>query len=221
MFYKISSPFIALGFISLAVNAFRKIRERKFSGEFIVLLGTISSLLACVMLTHVNVNRINSIHIYTVILLAYGLYTLYEFAKDLPSINTKYVARTTFVLVFICMTFSFYSFTNFYFNDYNQNIAGTFNDGLEEAVEYVNDKDFKNIYVDSSAFFPQILFFDKTPTPEYIETVEFSYYPAAFVGVKSFTKYTFGGSYTGELPYDAYIIAHQMHSASKPQASPS
>ena len=39
-----------------------------------------------------------------------------------------------------------------------------------------------------------------------METVEFSYYPAAFVGVKSFTKYTFGGSYTGELPYDAYII---------------
>ena len=206
MFYKISSPLIALGFINLAVNAFRKIRERKFSAELIVILGTISSLFACVMLTHVNVNRINSIHIYTVILLSYGIYTLYEFAKDLPHAKTKYVAYTTFALTLIYMSVSFLSFTNAYFKNYNKHIAGTFNDGLEEAVDYVNDKDFENIYVDSSAFFPQILFFDKTPTPDYIETVEFSYYPAAFVGVKSFTKYTFGGSYTGETPYDAYII---------------
>lgn len=204
MFYKISTPFIALGFISLAVGACEKFRKRKFSFEFVVIIGTVSSMLTCVMLTHVNVNRINSIHIYTAILLAYGLYTFWELGRAASKV--RLVAKTVFVLSLFVMTFSFYSFTKYYFNEYNNEISYTFNQGLEESVEYVNEKGYKAVYVDSDAYFPQILFFDKTPTPKYLETVEFSYYPAAFVGVRSFDKYTFGIDYSELGKYDAYII---------------
>ena len=124
MFYKISTPFIALGFISLAVGACEKFRKRKFSFEFVVIIGTISSMLTCVMLTHVNVNRINSIHIYTAILLAYGLYTFWELGRAASKV--RLVAKTVFVLSLFVMIFSFYSFTKYYFNEYNNEISYTF-----------------------------------------------------------------------------------------------
>lgn len=205
MFYKISVPFVALGFISLAAEAWQKFRKKSFSYEFMIILGTVSSLLACVMLTHVNVNRINSIHIYTVILFAYGIYTISELGRSRSSM--RHSAQAVCVITVFSIIISFYSFTNYYFKDYNKDISPSFNQGLEEAVEFVNESEFEKIGVDNRAFFPQILFFDKTPTPEYLETVEFSYYPAAFVGVKSFSKYTFDPNYNDLNLYDALILS--------------
>ena len=163
-----------------------------------------SSLIACVMLTHVNINRINSIHIYTVILLAYGLYTFWELGK--AATQMKYVAKTVFVVAVSVMIFSFCSFANYYFNEYNNEISNPFNQGVEESITYVNEKGFESVCVDSEIYFPQVLFFDKTPTTEYTQTVEFSYYPAAFVGVRSFSKYTFGIDYSDLGRYSAYIV---------------
>ncbi|MBE7059123.1 MAG: glycosyltransferase family 39 protein [Ruminococcaceae bacterium] len=204
MFYKISSPFIAFGFIGLAVGAWEKLRKKIFSFELVVLLGFLCSLVACVMLTHVNINRINSIHIYTVILLTYGLYTFWELGKAASKV--KYAAKTVLVVFIVVMTFSFCSFTNYYFKEYNNEISNLFNQSVEESVDYVNEHGFESVCVDSEIYFPQVLFFDKTPTTEYTQTVEFSYYPAAFVGVSSFSKYTFGIDYSDLGRYSAYIV---------------
>ena len=56
-------------------------------------------------------------------------------------------------------------------------------------------------------YYPQLLFYDQTNTLEFLETVEYRNYPAAFLSAKSFTKYTFGIDAKGD--YDAYIIANR------------
>lgn len=55
-------------------------------------------------------------------------------------------------------------------------------------------------------YYPQLLFYDQTNTLEFLETVKYNNYPAAFLSAKSFTKYTFGIDRTGD--YDAYIIVN-------------
>lgn len=208
LFYKITSPFAIIGFIRLLVGAILQIKKKEFSYDMLIVISTLSTLISCFSLTNVNVNRINSIHIFTVILITVGIYAIYEIATLLSDANktAKYTLYTIFVLILISSTSSFHSFYNYYFNDYNEQIAPYFLDGVGEAVEYVNEHNYKKICVDSVQH-PQILFYDKTPTPDYIKTVKYNNYPSAYMNTKSFTKYTFGLTGRTNLDeYDAFII---------------
>lgn len=73
-------------------------------------------------------------------------------------------------------------------------------------MAFVNEQGFEKVNVDETMYYPQLLFYDQTPTPEFLETVQYKNYPAAFLSAKSFTKYTFGINTSGD--YDAYIIAN-------------
>lgn len=205
LFYKISTPFIILGFVRLAVSAFLQLKQKKLSYSVLILIATIFTFISCLSLTHANVNRINSIHIFTAMLITLGLYTLIEFARN-EKTKVKYTAISTFVLIFVILTSSFFSFTDYYFNDYNNEIAYPFNYGIEESISYVNEHNFEKICVEDM-YHSQILFYDKTPTPEYLETVEFSNYPSPYLNAKSFTKYYFDfGPGMKINNYDAFIV---------------
>ncbi len=210
MFYKISLPFICLGFIRLIVDTLTQLRKKAFSEYFLILIATIFTFISCLTLTNININRINSIHIFTVILISLGLYTLYEFGTSsfnkLKQKNLNYIALTAFICSIIIFSISFNSFSHYYFNEYNNEIAPSFKEGVGDAVKFVNDNDFQKVGVDPGIYFPQILFYDKTPTTQYIESVRFSNYPSAYLNASCFTKYTFGIDAASINDYDAYII---------------
>ena len=63
----------------------------------------------------------------------------------------------------------------------------------KEALQYANSLNTEKIYIDNSFNQPYIytLFYTKTPTNKYIETVEYSKQKVAFEKIKSFDKYYF------------------------------
>lgn len=97
-------------------------------------------------------------------------------------------------------------FSVFYFGDYNDRISSDFNDGLEQAIPFAKTLESEEILVDSSIFYSQVLFFDQTPTPEYLNTVEYTNYPSAFLKVSRFGKYNFSLNYDQLEQDKIYLI---------------
>ena len=102
--------------------------------------------------------------------------TLRLLRKDL-----KYITEVT-VIVFCVL---FLSFEHFYFGVYANNIGRMFQDGMEQAVEYAESLagEDDTIYVGEGIFYTKILAFSKLTPEEYIETVQYTNYPAAFLDV--------------------------------------
>lgn len=197
-FYKISIPFILFGVTKLIMETAEGIRRREFRMHTLILISFVCSLLSAVMLTGKNVNRINAVHMYTLLCAAIGVDAFVELCKD------KQLLKNTLI---VCYALCFAFFCSYYFGDYNQNIANSFRYGAEDAVRFVNEKEFQSVNVDEGMYYPQLLFYDQTPTDEFLATVEYRNYPAKFLSVEKFTKYTFGVNYNNlDLSYDGYII---------------
>lgn len=197
MFYKFSWPFIIVGAVKLGTVAVEKSRNRKFSREAVVLLGMLCSVFTCLMLAHLNMNKSNSLHFFTLILLAVGVSEVMEQLKQRTVISKAIVA---------CFGVSFVFFLSFYFDEYKENISGTFNYGLEDAVEFVNDNNFEKVYVCQGVYYSQILFYDQTPHDEFANTVEYVNYPSAFLDIATFGKYDMQPDYMALDEDSAYII---------------
>ena len=157
------------------------------------------------MLEGKNVNRINAVHINVLILVAFGLNSLFNYFK-----NTKTLKRV-FV---VCYAVSLMFFSFYYFGKYNSDVKDNFRAGAKEAVEFVNEKDFKVVCVDYYMYYPQLLFFDETPTKWFLETVKWNY-RGTFSSVKSFTKYTFNSNLQPTTSYDAFIIPNNDYEKGK------
>ena len=182
IYYRFSAPFGILGFVYMAVLSFLSIKKRSYDGSVFVVIQFIASVLLG-SLVYVNINRINIVHICILVFCSVGLYI------TIKSINSciKYMGYT-FIFVYICL---FIGFISFYFTAYNNEISRIFQKGLGEAVAYaekISEED-DIIHVSGEYIFPKILFYSQIPTPEYISTVEFDAYPAAFVHTKSFGHY--------------------------------
>ena len=67
-----------------------------------------------------------------------------------------------------------------------------------------------DICLDSSIYYSQILFYDQTPTDVFLNTVEYSNYPSAFLHVKKFSNYEFGIDSENLDPEKVYIITNDM-----------
>ena len=202
LFYKISFPFILLGGVKLAMTAWKRFREKSFCYETVLLIGTACSLLTCFLVSDLNVNKANSLHFYTLILLTAGIREIFVLCG-----KRALIPKT----VLCCYAISFFFFLSFYFGPYNEAISYPFRAGVEDAVKYVQEKGFSDICVDSDIYYSQILFFDRTPNDVYLETVEYKEYPAAFLQVEKFGKYTFGIN-SGDLDaHEAYIIKTEQN----------
>lgn len=110
--------------------------------------------------------------------------TLRLLRKDL-----KYITEVT-VIVFCVL---FLSFEHFYFGVYANNIGRMFQDGMEQAVEYAESLagEDDTIYVGEGIFYTKILAFSKLTPEEYIETVQYTNYPAAFLDVSQCGNFVF------------------------------
>ena len=197
MFGFISVPFLLLGIGKLIGVSVQKIKERIFSYELLILLAAFASAVCCLMLNSPNINRINSLHFYTLIFIAVGIGEAISWVK-----SGKYLKYAIAVGYF----FVFFSFCGTYYGAYNDQIGEYFNYGAGECIQYVKTLDVDSCAVDSSIFYSQVLFYDQTPVDEYIETVEYTNYPAAYLSVSSFAEYDFGVDYYNVGEYDAYIV---------------
>jgi len=197
MFGFISIPFMILGIGKLIGESIRKIKEHIFSYELLILIAAFASAVCCLMLNNPNINRINSLHLNTLIFIAVGICETISWVKSGKHLKYAITVGYFFMLFNFCGT---------YYGAYNSQIGEYFNDGAGECVQYVKTLDVEKCAVDSSIFHPQVLFYDQTPVDEYISTVEYTNYPAAFLSVKSFGKYDFGVDYYNIGEYDAYIV---------------
>ena len=199
MFYPFSLFFFSLGIIKLILNVVRDFKAKRFSGSYFVLGGFLSSVFVCLLLKGVNINKSNCIHLFTLMIIALGITAIIEGTKNRKALKTAIV---------ILYAVSFISFSSFYFVDYKYYVSSQFRTGVGQAVETLNALDVERVAVDRSIFHSQILIYDKTPTNEFINTVEYENYPSAYLSARSFTKYTFDIDYDNIGGYDGYIVTN-------------
>ena len=119
-------------------------------------------------------------------------------------ICSKKKATILLILVFL-YGLSAWSFSSSYFQTYDAGISAKFRSGVKECVDFVNVKSFENVNV-HGVYYPQILYFDETPTQDFIATRNYRNYPDPFLDVEHFTKYTFSPDYDSLGNYDAHIV---------------
>lgn len=185
LYYKGVLAFAVLGGIYCLKRTVQSLRKRVYDGAAFLLISFVCTLLLGCMIS-VNANRINSIHIGIVGFCGIGLYLFIKYlGKEFAHIGELLAA------VFCA---AFFLFTKFYFTEYEENISVTFNQGLGEAVEYVKEAfPEEEVHVSASFSHSLILFYDKTPVQEYMDTVQYSNYPSPYLAAKSFGRYRFDG----------------------------
>ncbi len=194
LFYRFGTPFIVIGFLHCLWRSVVSIRQRRFDYCALLLLGFLSGVLFASTITDINTYKMNAVHIYTALFLAFGLHFV------LTKIKFKAISiaiLTVFLLLFL-------DFSRYYITVYNDAMSVHHKDGVIEAVHYAKQQGFEEVYVDNSILYPHILFADETPPEEYRDTVVYENYPSTFLMVNSFSNYNFGIDY-GALTQEAYI----------------
>lgn len=198
MYYMVSIPLILIGMCRMAILGYQQIKERKMDAESVIWIGAVCSISIITLVAPINVNKANHLHFYIIILITAGMKTVLNMLPAKKRIIT--------VVVALVYGLSVWNFSCKYFKKYDDIISVHFRNGVEECIEFAQENGFKDINVDGSVYYPQILFFDETPTPEFIESRVYTNYPDCFLDVKSFTKYTFGIQYEAIDYHDAYIV---------------
>ena len=183
MFYPFSWPLMALGGVRMAVRGWKGLKARRFTGEGLLLLGLACAAVVSLSLDYLNINKANSLHFYLLFLLAFGVDWVFGYCKAHPVLPWGVVG---------VYAVAFGLFVNTYFTTYNDAIAVQFRDGVGEAVAFVKQQGFDQVAVDDTVVYSHILFYDRTPQPEFAQTVEYANYPSPYLSVSSFGRYTFG-----------------------------
>ena len=181
LFYYLTGPLMVLGLIALIRDAVRSHREKAFSPAPLILLQVLGGLILT-MLVEVNVNRANVLFLPLLLLAARGGLALSELFRDkrlLPELG----------LIYLCL---FCGFAHYYFTDYPAAASPAFYGGILDAVTETGAYPGE-VLVDSDIVYPLVLFAARVPTDEFLETVEYANYPAAFLEARSFTRYRFTG----------------------------
>ena len=197
LYYPFSLPLMLLGGSALAGRAWAGWKARTFTWAGVVAVQTVAVTLVCLMLGEgLNVNKGNSLHFLLLILLALGLDQVWSLCRNHPPVPGGVAAGYALAFAgFVCL----------YFGGWNEQIGGYFHAGLEQAVAYVKAQGFTDVCVDDQVTHAQILFFDQTPQPEYAATVEYANYPAAYLRVTRFGRYTFADPLSSLGEHQAYI----------------
>lgn len=190
LYYKCFLVFAVIGLLYCVKGAYKSLRTRTYDGY--VLMG-IQFLTAFALgsVIYVKVNHINCIHISIIVFMAVGICRILRLLRK----DLKYSAILT-VAVFSIL---FFSFEHFYFGVYAKSIGRIFQEGMEQAVPFAESLAGKTdtIYVGEGIFYPKILVFSELSPEEYIETVQYTNYPAAFLNVGQCGNYVFHTPLTG------------------------
>lgn len=190
LYYHFSIPFALVG-IGHLIQGMRQ--KKKISYEVLVLIQLAGAVLAGCLI-HVNINRINFIHLWVIVLIALGVY---DVCKHFGKI-ADYAVKAAYGI-------SFLAFVSFYFTSYAETIGDTFQEGLGEVVEYAMENS-EDIYINSNVSYSKVLYYSRYPVEEYIETVEYANYPSAYLAVYAFGPFHFYTDYVDAEKSGAYIL---------------
>ncbi len=189
LLYPITLPFSMLGLIVSVVRIVRQKSEK----EALLIVQLLGGLLLGA-LVHVNVNRVNILFIPLVLLAAEGFDWICEHFKP------GFIVIEAVYLIFFGL------FTHYYFTEYSVQISSSFGKGLTEAVEAVSDYDGV-VVLSSDIHYPKILLLTETPTKDFIDTVEYKNYPAAFLSPLKFGRWRWGIEADALDPNCAYLFS--------------
>ncbi len=200
MFYRWTIPFAVIGLARLLYAIIKREKNKAADPKVILFIGLVCAFMICVMISGLNINKANMLHMYVLLLIAIGLEQTSALLLNRPAFKCALVAG---------LALCFCWFSSFYFGMYNKTISVDFKSGLGEAVTFAKTLETHEICVDPSIYHSQILFYDKTPLPEYLKTVEFKNYPSAYLQAKSFGNYFFNVDYSALDTQKAYIVPVQ------------
>ena len=190
LYYHFSLPFALIGMGHL-IHGIRE--KKKISYEVFVLIQLAGAILAGCLI-YVNINRINFIHLWVIVLIALGVYDVCHHFGKIAGCAVK-----------AAYGISFLAFVIFYFTSYADTMADTFQDGLGETIEYAM-KNSENIYITSGVSYSKVLYYSQYPVDEYMETVEYTNYPSAYLSAYSFGPFQFYTDCVDTETSGAYIL---------------
>lgn len=182
LYYKGTLVLFLIGLAFCGKRAWESMRTRTFDP---VVFGLLQLLGGAVLggLIHVNVNRINIIHIPILLCVGVGLSKLVELLSgELP--------RARFWAAGLILA-AFCSFGHYYVTDYAGEIGRHFQTGLAEALDRAEELARGREVVLSDISYPKVLFYTQTPVSEYQDSVVYRNYPSAFLDVAAFGHYRF------------------------------
>ena len=164
IYYLYSTPIVLYGGVLIIKNCINNFKQKKFGYEFIitwwVIIGVIVGLLQ-----GIGLNRMNSVLLALFVLLAIGVNSLCNKCKKYGKQIIISVYLISFLLFEIC-----------YFTGYQEQISARQNAGAKEAIEYALEisENEEEIYIVNTLRHSQVLFYTQYPTPEYLESVEWT-----------------------------------------------
>jgi len=197
MFYFFGLPLIIIGIIASLG------RRKDFPGEIPMLIWAIGGAV-CTGFIAGNINRLNFVWLPLIYFEAVGAHWIL--------CKLRWLRPAAWVLLAACVCVFASSYVITFGGEGNANYFP----GLCEAVEYCEEKNAESIYVTNYVNQPYIfaLFASETPPENFVESVVYINENAAFRGVSSFGKYTFGPA---EMACGDYAIVNVYELTTQPE----
>lgn len=198
LYYKFSIVFIIIGLFSMLKNIFYNIKSRSYNPISFILINVIVSILFGILISNINVNKINMIHIPLLICCVQGIITTSSFFK-----------KPIYSYVIFAYCISFIAFLSFYFDIYNLSIQEPFQYGVVESVKEAVSKSDSTIYINPDIFYSTVLFASKLPVTDYLNTVEYEPNTPNDSTPVSFDRFVFGYDTDQLDTNNIYIIENE------------
>ena len=172
--YIISFPFIILGIISAIIdkkNILLKLNNIMFVSSIVIAFFTIP-----------NINRVNILWLSLMIYIVAGV--LFSF---------KYIHKYLKIGIISIYLVFFLMFTINYFGAYQNEIGNATFDGLDDAIMFISDKKYDNLYITNSVNQPYVyyLYLNKIHPKYYINNRVFLYEDAMFQTINNVSNVYF------------------------------
>lgn len=194
--------FGTIGFITFIFSVFgclvmfRNIRSsvkkdrRLFCADVITAVNLILPLFLGLTI-QVNINRINVIFIPLIIAASLRF-------SEIDGKKMSYV----FIGLYAALTIAF---GVVYFTSYKDKVAESFGTGLKEALAEADSRE-GTVYLSYDIYHSQVLFYEKVPVNEYLDTVVYEEYPAVWLYPVTFSRYSFFVNLDDPDPSGTYIL---------------
>ncbi len=169
LYYKFSNCFILIGIVACFRDFVTSCKKKVMDNSaFIFILFVCAVILSSI--TEIFFSRINIIHIPMTYFLVLGIW----FIKDL--LGDKVLPVITGVYICCAM-----AFLGYYVTYHDDNVAKTYNDGCEVAIDYVENlyesgeaETEAKVHMLSGVGFVETVFYTEYPTDKFIEDVNFA-----------------------------------------------
>ena len=201
LYYHISEFFIVTGIIILVYRIYTEIKNKNFSLKIFYLINFLSVIFQAALISDINVNKINSIHVLIIICIAVAVVWLGE---NITNFKISYAIAVGYICIFAC-------FMKYYYMDYSNQISSCFQENLQEAITWYDKNLDKDVMCVGNINYAKFLYCTKYPADKFVSTVEYTNYPDPWLNVKGFEGVTFIGEVdVDNMEYNcAYICETQ------------